>query len=113
MIEQLQKYCASFPGFSESIKWEHNLCFCVAEKIFAVVSLDDVPTALSFKTTNEIFDKLTERDGFSQAPYFAKNQWVKVADINLLSANEWKTYLNKAYELVKAKLPKKVREELN
>jgi predicted DNA-binding protein (MmcQ/YjbR family) len=35
-IEQLRKFCLSFPGATEDIKWGADLCFCVGEKMFCV-----------------------------------------------------------------------------
>ena len=34
-IEQLRKFCLSFPGATEDIKWGNDLCFCVGKKMFA------------------------------------------------------------------------------
>lgn len=111
-IEQLRNICLSFPGVTEDIKWEHNLCFCVGGKIFLVLGLDASPPRASFKLTPDEFEALTTREGFRQAPYFAKRQWVYVEDIALLSAQQWQQYAQEAYRLVKAKLPKKVQREL-
>ena len=35
-IEQLRKYCLSFPGATEDIKWGADLCFCVGAKMYWV-----------------------------------------------------------------------------
>jgi predicted DNA-binding protein (MmcQ/YjbR family) len=47
------------------------------------------------------------------APYGgAKFKWVQVCDFDCLSDGEWQGYLQKAYAIVRAKLPKKVQAEL-
>lgn len=112
MIDELREYCQSFPGFSEDVKWESNLCFCVAERIFVIFSLDAIPTAAAFKVSSQNFEALMERDGFKQAPHFAKGQWISITNINLLSKREWQHYLKASYDLVRSRLTKKQQQEL-
>ena len=38
-IEQLRNVCSAWPGVSESIKWEDELVFSVADKMFVVTAL--------------------------------------------------------------------------
>lgn len=111
-IEQLRSVCMSFNGTTEDIKWENHLCFCVAEKMFLITGLDQVPTSASFKVDPEDFDALVARDGFAQAAYFAKRQWVRVDDIGRIDAGEWAKLARNSYDLVAARLPKRVQREL-
>ena len=97
-IEGLQNICSKLPGFSTDIKWENDLCFLVADKMFLVTSLDKTPVSASFKVTEEEFDEISSRDGFKPAPYLARNKWVYVDDINFLSVKEWEFYINKSYK---------------
>ena len=41
-IEQLRKFCLSFPGATEDIKWGADLCFCVGAKMFCVTGADSI-----------------------------------------------------------------------
>ena len=84
----------------------------VAEKIFLVIGLDEYPVPASFKVTEEAFITLTENDGISQAPYFAKRQWVRLKDIEILSESDWKLYIDESYRLVASKLSKTKQREL-
>lgn len=111
-IEIIQNICLGFKGVTQDIKWVNNLCFCVGEKIFCMASLDEVPTRASFKVPAEEFEELTSKEVFIQAPYMARNQWVLVKDITLLSELEWKRFLKKSYDIISAKLPKKVKQEI-
>jgi predicted DNA-binding protein (MmcQ/YjbR family) len=110
-IEWLRSLCLSFPGTSEDIKWGNDLCFLVAEKMFCVTNLEP-PLHISFKVPDEEFEELSQRDGFIPAPYMARNKWVMVQQANKVSKAEWKQFVQNSYELVKAKLPKKVQAEL-
>jgi predicted DNA-binding protein (MmcQ/YjbR family) len=111
-IETLQDICNKFPGVTEDIKWENHLCFCVAEKMFLVLGLDEKPTTASFKVGDEEFDEISSREGFKPAPYMARNKWVFVDDISRMNKKEWQQRAKNAYELIKSKLPKKTQAAL-
>lgn len=111
-VETLQSICNKFPGVTEDIKWEHHLCFCVAQKMFLMVGLDDTPITASFKVSDEDFDEISSRKGFKPAPYLAKNKWVHLDDIGRMNSKEWQTITANAYELIKSKLPKKTQAAL-
>ena len=111
-IEILREICNEFPGTTEDIKWGADLCFCVAEKMFLVTGLESVPTGASFKVPPEQFDDLVKRPGFRPAPYLARAKWVKVEDITAVSRREWEQFARQSYELIVAKLPKRVQREL-
>jgi predicted DNA-binding protein (MmcQ/YjbR family) len=107
-IEKLRRFCLSLPHVTEDIKWGNDLCFCIGGKMFCVTGLDSSPTSASFKVKDEEFEEMSRREGFQPAPYMARHKWVYTADIENLSDQEWERYLRQSYELVKAKLPKKV-----
>lgn len=106
-LEEIRKLCTNLPGVTEDIKWGNDLCFCIGGKMFLVTSLDKTPVSASFKTTDEQFEALIERDGFKPAPYVAKYKWVLVDDLSKVSKKEWVFLIKQSYELVKRKLPKK------
>ena len=110
-IEFLRSLCLALPGTTEGIKWDHDLCFMVAEKLFCVTSIDP-PHRVSFKVPDEDFEELSQRDGFIPAPYMARNKWVSVEKTNKVSRKEWKEFIEQSYQLIKARLPKKVQKEL-
>ena len=111
-IDDLQNICKKLPGVTEDIKWENHLCFCVGQKMFLIVGLDQVPTTASFKVKPEDFDELSVRKGFAPAQYLARYNWVWTSDIRYLNPGEWENYIHQSYELVKNKLSKKIRTQL-
>jgi predicted DNA-binding protein (MmcQ/YjbR family) len=111
-LEEIRKYCLSLKGVTESIKWEHHLCFCIGEKMFMITSPDEFPVNASFKTTDELFDKLIAREGFIAAPYLARNKWVKIDDVRRLSAKDWKKFIDTAYDQIFQKLTMKLQKEI-
>jgi predicted DNA-binding protein (MmcQ/YjbR family) len=66
----------------------------------------------TIKVNEEDFFELTERDGIVHAPHFAKGKWISISNSRILTKKEWEHYLKQSYELVKAKLPKKVLNQL-
>jgi predicted DNA-binding protein (MmcQ/YjbR family) len=111
-IEQLRKYCLSFPGATEDIKWGADLCFSVGKKMFCVTSADESSSGMSFKCTPEKFDELVEREGIEPAAYVARYKWVHVHDINAVTAKELKDLIAQSYQLVFDKLPAKGKSEI-
>ncbi|MBL4577021.1 MAG: MmcQ/YjbR family DNA-binding protein [Flavobacteriales bacterium] len=112
-IEQLREICLALPGVTEDIKWENHLCFCVGEKMFLIAGLDQSPTTASFKVPPEQFDKVASMDGFRQAPYLARGQWVHTSDLENLDQGQWIQFAGQSYELIKSKLTKKAQRELD
>lgn len=112
-IEEVRDTCLSFKGTSEDVKWETNLTFLVADKIFAMTSLETVPTRLTLKVPSENFHEFVERDNIIQAPYYAKGQWINILDISLEKRTEIELLIKGSYQLVKAKLTKKKQLEIS
>ncbi len=110
-IEALQKYCLSLPAVTEDIKWGHDLCFLIGGKIFCVASLEP-PLSIAFKVSDEEFEELSARDGFMPAPYMARAKWVLATKPSQFSKKQWETHIQQSYDLIKAKLTKKIKKEL-
>ncbi|MGH9659446.1 MAG: MmcQ/YjbR family DNA-binding protein [Bryobacteraceae bacterium] len=112
-LAAFRRYCRSQPHATENVQWGHDLVFKIAGKMFAVVSLDPASQGqFSFKCTPEEFAELTEREGVVPAPYVARYHWVLVEDPDALPAAELKRLVRQSYEMVRAKLPAKVRARL-
>jgi predicted DNA-binding protein (MmcQ/YjbR family) len=112
-LEDLQNFCLSLRGTTQDIKWEDHLCFNIGNKIYLITSPDNVPQTASFKTNDEDFAELTERDGISPARYLATYKWVQLDDIKRLNREEWELYIRRSYDLVFNKLPAKIKKELS
>ena len=111
-IEQVRAYCLSFPNVTETVQWGNDLVFKIGGKMFAVTVLDAASKyCLSFKCTPETFAELIEQDDIDPAPYAARYHWVALQRFNVLSERELKALLRHAYELVRAKLPKRLQAE--
>ena len=111
-IEDLQEICKALPSVTTDIKWGQDLVFSIGGKMFCVVGLEQSPVTASFKVTEEEFEEMSTRPGFKPAPYVAKYKWVWIDDITRMKKSDWKKYVAQSYELVKAKLPAKVKKQL-
>jgi predicted DNA-binding protein (MmcQ/YjbR family) len=110
--EFLRRVCLPLPGTTEGVQWGCDLVFKVGGKMYAVAPLEPAPVCLSFKCSGEDFADLTERPGIIPAPYLARAQWVALEGEDALTTAELKRYLKRAYEEVRAKLPKKAQAAL-
>jgi predicted DNA-binding protein (MmcQ/YjbR family) len=109
-IDQLRSYCLSLPAVTEDIKWGNDLVFSVGARMFCIAGLE-APLQFSLKVNDEEFEELSHSEGFMPAPYMARAKWVIVTQ-SKLSKKEYERYIEQSYELVKAKLTKKMRSEL-
>jgi predicted DNA-binding protein (MmcQ/YjbR family) len=108
--ESIRQYCLSFPGATEKLQWEDELCFKVGGKIFAMLGLDSVPQRMCFKCSPEKFAELCELEDVRPAPYVGRYKWVMLARLDALRDVELKDSIRQSYEMVasKAKLGNKV-----
>lgn len=105
---------AGWPGVTRDIKWGADLVFSVGGKMFCVYCLEGSEQGkLSFKVADERFLELTDRPGFRPAPYLARAHWVTLDDPTVVPRKELEALLRNAYELIFAKLTKKLQRELS
>ena len=106
-IDTVRQICRALPDTTEDIKWVQDLVFSVGKKMYAVVNLEP-PHTVAFKCTPEMLGELVERDGIIPAPYLARAMWVQAQLEGALEGPELEQLLRGSYELVKAKLPKRL-----
>jgi predicted DNA-binding protein (MmcQ/YjbR family) len=104
--DSVRRYCLLFPQAKEQLQWGETLCFKVAGKIFAMLSLDSVPPRLCFKAAPEKFGELLEVEGITPAPYVGRYKWVLVERLDLLPQPELEDLIAESYRMVSAKAVK-------
>ena len=113
-FDAIRAYCLSFPHATEDLQWGNDLLFRIGGKIFAATDLDPAsPVRLSFKCTPEEYAELIEREGIMPAPYAARYHWVALQRLDALSSSEIKRLLRHSYDMVWAKLPRKMQAQLD
>jgi len=109
----LDALCARWPGATRSIKWEVDLVWSVANKMFVVMcALGPDRGRLSFKVDSERFLEMTEQPGMAPAHYMARAFWVSVTEPERFTQDELAGFVRRSYELVRANLPKKTQAAL-
>lgn len=106
-IETLTNICRALPFVAEDVKWGTDLCFTIGAKMFCAMPLEG-HLKVSIKVTDEEFGELSTSFGIIPAPYAARHKWILVEECNIFNQQQWEHYINKSYNLVKMKLPKKV-----
>jgi len=102
-VDSIRDYCLSFPQAKETLQWGETVCFKVAGKIFATLSLDAVPPSLCFKSTAERFAELCEQEGIRPAPYVGRYKWVLLERLDVLGDEEIEDLIRQSHEIVASK----------
>src|ERR1700761_6075259 len=110
--EELRKHCLSFPGATEHEIWGNDLTFKVGNKMFAHTVLEVARVWLSFEASDEKFAELVERQDVIPAPYLARAEWVALESRDAIPSMERRELLREAYDLVVARLPKRMQAGL-
>ena len=111
-FEAAKTVCRGFAGSTEDIKWGCDAVFSVGGKMFAVTGSEVPATGMSFKVEDDRFLELTDRPGIIPAPYLARARWVRIDSADALDDREAAELLRRSYELVFAKLTRKLQREL-
>lgn len=110
---ELESLCKDWPGVASSIKWEDDLVFTVAAKMFAVIGLHGPHGGrLSFKVDKDRFLELTDQPGMIPAPYMARAFWISIVEPERFERAEIEAFVRRSYELVRAGLSKKLQAKL-
>ncbi len=111
-IEWVRKLCKSLPHTTEEVLWGGDLVFKIGGKMFAAMPIEPAPVCLSLKVRGEEFAELCEREGVIPAPYLARYSWISLESEDAIPVAELKRLVRQSYDLVRAKLTKKMQAQL-
>jgi predicted DNA-binding protein (MmcQ/YjbR family) len=113
--KQFEDYCASLPHTTHVVQWGNASVFKIGGKIFAIYSRwdDEDCDVINFKASDQSFTILPTQEGIRPAKYLARAKWVQVSEKAGWDDETFKAYIKNAYDLIFAKLPKKLRDELS
>ncbi len=110
---ELEALCGAWPGVASGVKWEDDLVFTVAAKMFAVLCLRGQDRdRISFKVDTERFLELTDQPGIVPAHYMARAFWITIVEPERFKLEQIETFVRRSYELVRAGLSKKQQAAL-
>ncbi len=109
--DDIRRHCMSLPGATRDIKWQVDEVFSISGKMFCVMCTDPAQSeGVSFKVDPDRFLELTDQEGINPSPYLARYHWVRIARPDVLPGPILTDLLTASYQLVRAKLPKKLRD---
>ena len=105
---EFREYCLNKPGATEGTPFGPDvLVFKVGGKMFALTSLDEVPTTVNLKCDPDL--ALDLRDRYEQVKpgyHMNKKHWNTVEIDSGISSVELRKMIDHSYELVVRRLPK-------
>lgn len=113
-VEELRDYCLTFNGATESYPFDEvTLVFKVQNKMFALIPLDNIDTQITLKCDPEKAIALREEySSIVPAWHFNKKHWNTIKIDLSISKTLLCDEINHSYNLVVARLPKKLRDEI-
>jgi predicted DNA-binding protein (MmcQ/YjbR family) len=112
-IEELRDYCLSKPGTTEEMPFgPDTLVFKIGGKIYALTSIDDFGS-VNLKCDPDRAVQLREQYDFVVPGYHMnKKHWNTVVIGTGITVRLLQELIDHSYDLVRASLPRAVREEL-
>ena len=112
-IVEFREYCLSFKGATESLPFdEKTLVFKVMNKMFALTDIDQFDF-INLKCEPQICIELREKyEGIKPGYHMNKRLWNSVCTKSDVPESEIKKLIDKSYNLIVEKLPKKLKDEL-
>ena len=113
-VEAFRDACLAKPGVTESTPFgEEHLVFKVGDKMFALLSLDEVPASVNLKCDPDLALELRDRYVEVQPGYHMnKKHWNTVVIDGAVPDPEIRKMIDHSYDLVFAGLPKAKRVQV-
>jgi len=112
--DEFNTFCANLKATSHVVQWGNADVWKVGGKVFAICGWNDGRDAFTFKATDLAFEVLSDAPGIRPAPYLASRgmKWLQVYEDREMSDASLREHIVTSYDLVVAKLTKKLRAEL-
>lgn len=107
---EFEAFVLGLPQVTLVHQWRDDSVAKIGGRIFALFDRDG--GEIWFKASDLGFRFLVEQPGIRPAPYFARAGWVAVSPEAGLGPDELRAYLEQAYQLVLARLTRRIRTEL-
>lgn len=113
-IETFREYCLSKPAATEGTPFgPENIVFKVEGKMFALATLDEVPSAVNLKCDPDLALELRDRyEQVSPGYHMNKKHWNTVVLDGVIPQAEIRKMIDHSYDLVVQSLPKAKRKTL-
>ena len=111
-IEKVRIYCLSLPGVTEDMPYGPDwVVFRIEGKIFLHISLER--RLIAIKLLPERGEELRDKyDAVTPAWHMNKKHWNDIIIENTFPDETIEEWIRESYDLVKSKLPKRLKEKL-
>ena len=112
--DDVNSFCQSLKATTHVVQWGNADVWKVGGKVFVVCGWSEGRVAVTFKASDLAYEVLQDQPGIRPAPYLASRgmKWLQVYGDPGLSDAELKEHIIASYDMVVAKLTKKLRAEL-
>ena len=112
--DEFNAFCGAMKATSHVVQWGNADVWKVGGKVFALCGWNEGADAFTFKASEIAYEVLQDQPGIRPAPYLASRgmKWLQVYAEPGLSDDELKEHIVMSYDMVVAKLTKKLRAEL-
>lgn len=112
--DEFNQFCQALPATTHVVQWGNSDVWKVGGKVFAIGGWGDDKPAFTFKTSEQNFLFLQEKDGYRPAPYLASRgmKWIQQYDGDVSDDDELRYYLTESHRIVSLGLSKKKQKEL-
>ncbi|WP_170606132.1 MmcQ/YjbR family DNA-binding protein [Ruegeria arenilitoris] len=112
--EEFNAFCSGLQATNHVVQWGNADVWKVGGKVFAICGWNDGKDAFTFKATDLAFEVLRDEPGIRPAPYLASRgmKWLQVYETCGMNDSLLRDHIVTSYDLVVAKLTKKMRAEL-
>ncbi len=114
-IEEVREYALSLPHTTEDMPYGPDwVVFRIAGKIYLHIALESSPARIAIKLKPEFGEEIREHyECVRPAFHMNKVHWNDIFIEDTVEDEIIKEWICHSYELVRSKLPKKVKEKLN
>ena len=110
--ETIREWALALPNVTEDFPFdEHTLVFRIGGKIFAIMPLEK-SGFINLKNEPERSVELRDQYTAITPGYHMNKKWWNTVDFTEVPASLTQSLINESYQLVKAGLPKKLRDTL-
>ncbi|GAA6159448.1 MmcQ/YjbR family DNA-binding protein [Ruegeria sp. HU-ET01832] len=112
--DEFNRFCDTLKATTHVVQWGDADVWKVGGKVFAICGWNNGQDAFTFKATDLAFEVLSDEPGIRPAPYLASRgmKWLQVHEERGMSDASLREHIVTSYDLVVAKLTKKLRAEL-
>jgi len=112
--DDVNAFCQSLKATTHVVQWGNADVWKVGGKVFVECGWSEGRDAVTFKASDLAYEVLQDQPGIRPAPYLASRgmKWLQVYGDPGLSDAELKEHIIASYDMVVAKLTKKLKAEL-